>query len=117
MKSFLLCIALGCASLTGCAVSSASESSESSATVPNPVASKDAVVESGNMRFTVLTPEMIRIEYSPAGKFEDRATFSVINRDTPTPEYKVTTEGDWIAHMNVVGVGSPQAARDRQALV
>ena len=96
MKSFLLCIALGCASLTGCAVSSASESSDSSATVPNPMASKDAVVESGNMRFTVLTPEMIRIEYSPAGKFEDRATFSVINRDTPTPEYKVTTEGDWI---------------------
>lgn len=65
-------------------------------TAPNPVASRDAIVESGNMRFTVLTPEMIRVEYSPAGNFEDRATFAVINRDTPTPEYTVGGDDDWL---------------------
>nr|MDE6464039.1 DUF4968 domain-containing protein [Muribaculaceae bacterium] len=41
----------------------------------NPMAKPQAVVEDGNARFTVLTPEMIRIEYSPAHRFEDRATF------------------------------------------
>ena len=30
----------------------------------NPVARKEAIVNSGNVRFTVLTPEMIRIEHS-----------------------------------------------------
>ena len=30
----------------------------------NPVANEAAIVQSGNMRFTVLSAEMIRIEYS-----------------------------------------------------
>lgn len=30
----------------------------------NPVAATNAIVKCGNVRFTVLTPEMIRIEYS-----------------------------------------------------
>lgn len=46
----------------------------------NPQARKEAMVISGNARFTVLTPEMIRIEYSDNGVFEDRATFTVQNR-------------------------------------
>lgn len=46
----------------------------------NPVALKDAMVVSGNARFTVLTPEMIRIEYSEKGIFEDRGTFAIQNR-------------------------------------
>lgn len=55
----------------------------------NPVADPAAVVVSGNMRFTVLTPEMIRIEHSERGVFEDRASFVAINRRLPVPEYKV----------------------------
>ena len=47
----------------------------------NPVARKEAIVKSGNVRFTVLTPEMIRIEHSDLGEFEDRATFAVQNRE------------------------------------
>ena len=43
----------------------------------NPVALPEAVVTSGNARFTVLTPEMVRIEYSDKGVFEDRATFAI----------------------------------------
>ncbi|MGM0530198.1 MAG: TIM-barrel domain-containing protein [Bacteroidota bacterium] len=42
------------------------------------------------MRFTVLTPEMIRIEWSDTKQFEDRASFTVVNRDLPVPSY--TTE-------------------------
>ncbi len=47
----------------------------------NPIAKSEATVESGNARFTVLTPEMIRIEYSERGTFEDRATFTIQNRE------------------------------------
>eukprot|EP00948_MAST-09A_sp_MAST-9A-sp1_P001242 g1242.t1 len=35
----------------------------------------------GKTRFTVLTSRMIRMEYSPNGKFEDRASLAFINRD------------------------------------
>ena len=47
----------------------------------NPVANLKAVVTCGNARFTVLTPEMIRIEYSDKSIFEDCATFTVVNRN------------------------------------
>ena len=47
----------------------------------NPQAPAEAIVTSGNARFTVLTPEMVRIEYSDNGLFEDRATFTVRNRE------------------------------------
>ncbi|MDE6332024.1 MAG: DUF4968 domain-containing protein, partial [Muribaculaceae bacterium] len=53
----------------------------------DPVAAPGAVVESGNARFTVLTPEMIRVEYSDKGTFEDRATFAVVNRRLEVPAY------------------------------
>ena len=62
----------------------------------NPVANPKAIVESGNARFTVLTPEMIRIEYSDKGVFEDRATFSVINRNLPVPKYKKSEDKDYV---------------------
>ncbi len=60
-------------------------------TAPNPVARPEAVVTSGDMRFTVLTPEMIRIEWrSGADKqWVDDATFAVINRNLPVPTYQV----------------------------
>lgn len=54
----------------------------------NPVAHPKAVVICGNARFTVLTPEMIRIEYSSKGLFEDRATFTVVNRNLEPVNFK-----------------------------
>ena len=51
-----------------------------SGTALNPVANPEAVVTEGVVRFTVLTPEMIRVEYSPSEQFEDRATFTAIFR-------------------------------------
>ncbi len=63
------------------------------AAAENPVAPQSATVTAGNARFTVLTPEMIRVEYSPAGKFEDNATFAIINRELPVPQFKTTDDG------------------------
>ena len=53
----------------------------------NPVANPAAVVTAGKARFTVLTPEMIRIQYSERSLFEDRATFAVVNRRLPVPQF------------------------------
>ncbi len=66
-------------------------SSASSIETPadNPVASKQATVTAGNARFTVLTPRMVRVEYSDKGIFEDQATFTVINRELPVPHFDV----------------------------
>ncbi len=55
----------------------------------NPKADERAVVVAGNARFTVLTPQMIRMEWSEDGKFEDRATLTFVNRNLDVPEYKV----------------------------
>ena len=56
----------------------------------DPVANPQAVITSGSARFTVLTPEMIRIQYSADGRCEDRATFGVVNRRLPVPAFKQT---------------------------
>ena len=61
-----------------------------------PKASPDAVVQDGCARFTVLRPEMIRIEYSPKGVFEDNATFTVVNRQLPVPKYSKTDDGKYM---------------------
>lgn len=62
----------------------------------NPVANPAAVVISGNARFTVLTPEMIRIEYSEKGVFEDRKTFAVINRNLEVPDFERSEDNDFL---------------------
>ncbi|MDR0546732.1 MAG: glycoside hydrolase family 31 protein [Dysgonamonadaceae bacterium] len=62
----------------------------------NPVANPAVVVISGNMRFTVLTPEMIRIEYSTQQQFEDRASFIVVNRNLPAPAFTTRTENGFL---------------------
>ena len=59
----------------------------------NPVANPEAVVQVGCMRFTVLTPQLIRIQYSSSRLFEDRATFAIVNRNLPVPKF-TTREQD-----------------------
>ena len=48
-----------------------------------------AIIQGEKYRFTVLTKEMIRLEYCEDGKFEDRATQCVIDRKFKVPEYQV----------------------------
>lgn len=62
----------------------------------NPVANPSAIVTSGNMRFTVLTPEIIRIEWSDQKIFEDRASFTVINRNLPVPQFTAKEENGFL---------------------
>lgn len=59
----------------------------------NPVADDRAMRVVGNARFTVLTPEMIRIEYSQDGKFEDQATFAIVNRRLDVPKFTTRDDG------------------------
>ncbi|MBD5233982.1 MAG: DUF4968 domain-containing protein [Bacteroidales bacterium] len=68
-----------------------------SAAANNPQAPAKAVVTADNARFTVLTPEMIRIEYSDKGTFEDRATFAIINRDLgEVPHFDTRDDGEFL---------------------
>ncbi len=59
----------------------------------NPTARKEAVVTHGNARFTVLTPQLIRMEWSDDGSFEDRKTLTVVNRDLDVPRFNVSRSG------------------------
>ena len=61
-----------------------------------PKANDGAVVTSGRARFTVLTPRMIRIQWSTRQQFEDRATFAVVNRNLPVPSYTTREEGGYL---------------------
>ena len=62
----------------------------------NPQASPEAVVTSGRARFTVLTPQMIRIQWSTRQNFEDRATFAVVNRNLPVPSFTTREEDGYL---------------------
>ena len=57
-----------------------------------PLANPDAIVQSGQARFTVLSPYLIRMEYSAKRKFENRASTVVLNRRRPTPKFTVAEE-------------------------
>jgi alpha-glucosidase len=49
----------------------------------NPEANPAAVVRHGEVRFTVLTSQMIRMEWAPGAAFEDHASFVFVNRYLP----------------------------------
>jgi hypothetical protein len=54
-----------------------------------PQADPNAIVEGIHYRFTVLTPRLIRLEFSPTGEFEDRASQVFWHRRQEVPVYKV----------------------------
>jgi len=62
----------------------------------SPVADPKAVVQSGNARFTVLTPRVIRMEWSEEGKFEDKASLTIVNRKLPVPHFIKTEKEGWL---------------------
>jgi len=69
---------------------SASTHAQSAGEVTDPVADPKAVVTLGNARFTVLTPELIRMEWAADGRFEDHASFVFLNRRLPVPKFEHT---------------------------
>ena len=55
----------------------------------SPKASEDAQVLFGKARFTVLTPRLVRMEWSADSQFEDRATLGIVNRDLEVPSFDI----------------------------
>ena len=52
---------------------------------------------SGKARFQVLTPTLVRMEYSPSGAFIDTASVAVINRDIwPATPFEHHEEAGWL---------------------
>ncbi len=60
----------------------------------NPAAPKEAVVQGDSYRISVLTPWLLRMEYSQSGEFEDRSTQCVLNRDFPVPRFQIFEKED-----------------------
>lgn len=52
-----------------------------------PAADKNAVLTFGDVRFTVLTPALLRLEHSPQRDFRDQASLVVVNRHLPVPKF------------------------------
>ncbi len=54
-----------------------------------------ATVRVGRARFTVLTPRLLRLEWAPDGRFEDRPSLVFINRRLPVPAFTLRREAGW----------------------
>lgn len=54
------------------------------------ISDSEAYIVGKKYRFTVLSPRLMRLEYSPNGVFEDRATSKIINRAFPKMMYSIT---------------------------
>ena len=50
----------------------------------------------GNVRFEVLSPTLVRMEYSPAGQFLDTPTFLALKRDWPEFKITVSEKNGWL---------------------
>jgi len=57
-----------------------------------PLAAKENMVQGKKYRFTILTPNLLRLEYSPEGIFEDRASQVAFYRDFPKCDFAVACE-------------------------
>lgn len=64
-----------------------------------PVADPAAVLRGDHWRISVLTDGLVRLEYDPSGRLEDRPTTFAQHRELPVPAYRVV-EGE--THVEVV---------------
>lgn len=53
-----------------------------------------SVVQRENVRFTILTPELIRMEWSSNNSFTDSPSFTFINRKLPVPVFNLEENDD-----------------------
>lgn len=58
-----------------------------------PKADEAVIVKVGNARFTIITSQLIRIEYSNNMDFEDRASQVFWYRKQPVPQFKLVSSG------------------------
>jgi alpha-glucosidase (family GH31 glycosyl hydrolase) len=62
----------------------------------NGAAAQAATVVEGDARFEVLTPEVVRMEYSPTGSFLDLPTFDILDRNFTVPSYTTSVQNGWV---------------------
>jgi alpha-glucosidase (family GH31 glycosyl hydrolase) len=62
----------------------------------HPIANPDAVFTVNNVRFTILTERLIRLEYSQDHHFEDRPSQLFWHRNQPVPHFHKTIRGSWV---------------------
>jgi alpha-glucosidase (family GH31 glycosyl hydrolase) len=62
----------------------------------NPVAHRGAVVRSGDAEFTLLFPNVVRMQWSEDGRFTNQATTLFINRREPVPLHRVVRRNGWL---------------------
>lgn len=58
------------------------------------VAAPGAVVQRGDVRFTVLTAGLIRMEWAPGARFVDQPSQVFIDREQPVPRFRTISRGD-----------------------
>ena len=66
----------------------------------HPLANPDAVITAGNVRFTVLTDRLLRLEYSREARFEDRPSQAFWHREQPVPAFRKTITNSSIDNVN-----------------
>jgi hypothetical protein len=59
-------------------------------------AHSSAIVHVGEARIEVLSPSLLRLEYSPSQHFENNPTVNAINRRMRVPHYSFSTSGGWL---------------------
>jgi alpha-glucosidase (family GH31 glycosyl hydrolase) len=62
----------------------------------DPVADPTAVIQRQQARFTLLTSRLIRLEYAPDGRFEDRPSQTFWYRRQPAPVYSLIEQDGWL---------------------
>lgn len=60
------------------------------------MAHPSAIVRSGDARIEVLSPTLLRLEYSPSGNFENAPTVNAVDRQFPVPPYRTSVSGGWL---------------------
>lgn len=56
----------------------------------------DGVVVSGDARFEVVTPTLVRVQHAAGGAFDDRPTTTTVPRNTVPPPYTVEHADGWL---------------------
>lgn len=80
-------------SLEASGLSGTDEAGFARSSCDNPKADPKAEVVFSRARFTVLGSRLVRMEWSEDGRFEDRATLGIVNRNMPVPPFTVKRSG------------------------
>lgn len=61
----------------------------------NPSAHQASIKKLKDVRFTILTPRVIRMEWDSTNTFTDNRSFTIVNRNLPTPKYTAKQKNGW----------------------